>query len=273
MRLFLKIIAWLSIIFFAGASFCGLFFSAFLRVSSIKVLGADYLDISEVEKLVQVQLKGRHLNFIRKDNFILINTETIKTAVLREFREIEELEIRKKFPNKLVFSIKERDSAIIVCGETCYIADVAGKIYDEANLDGEENYNSQKLPILRNGANKNFQLEEAVLDSAYIQYVRGIQEKLRNDLEIEIERELFTPQLISGDIRAKTKEGWGIYFDRSVSLEKEISMLRAVLKNKIEKEKIKDLEYIDLRTDNKVYYKYKASSVDQKEQPAMEESI
>jgi cell division septal protein FtsQ len=90
-------------------------------------------------------------------------------------------------------------------------------------------------------------------------YIVEIREKL-SEINIEVENNFNTNSFISKDIRVKTKEGWEIYFNENVSLEKEIEMLKVVLNNKIEESQRKDLEYIDLRIDNKIYYKFREGS-------------
>jgi len=40
-------------------------------------------------------------------------------------------------------------------------------------------------------------------------------------------------------------------------------MLKVVLENKIEKNQRQDLEYIDLRIDNKIYYKFRDGTISQ----------
>jgi hypothetical protein len=102
-------------------------------------------------------------------------------------------------------------------------------------------------------------LGDAVLGQNYIGYILGIREKLKSGLNLETEDTFETPNLISNDIRVKTKEGWEIYFNEDISLDKEMEMLKAVLANEINSDQRSNLEYIDLRIDNKVFYKLQNS--------------
>ena len=54
-----------------------------------------------------------------------------------------------------------------------------------------------------------------------------------------------------------------IYFDESIPVAKEVDTLKLVLDEKINSDQRTDLEYIDLRTENKVYYKFKNSDQQQ----------
>ncbi len=56
------------------------------------------------------------------------------------------------------------------------------------------------------------------------------------------------------DLRVNTNEGWHVLFDRSRDLKNQLEALKLVLEEKIKEER-KNLEYIDLRIENRVYYK------------------
>ena len=55
------------------------------------------------------------------------------------------------------------------------------------------------------------------------------------------------------DLKAKTSAGWYIYFNPAYSVDAQIRALEMVLENEIKDSN--SLEYIDLRIDNRVYYK------------------
>ena len=63
--------------------------------------------------------------------------------------------------------------------------------------------------------------------------------------------------MISGDLRVETSEGWKIYFNKNLGSKKTFEMLKVILANNIDQEKRANLEYIDLRVNNKAYYKLK----------------
>lgn len=55
---------------------------------------------------------------------------------------------------------------------------------------------------------------------------------------------------IAADLEILTSNGWKIYFDASKDVNKQISILETVLAKKVQ-----PLEYVDLRIENRVYYK------------------
>jgi len=114
------------------------------------------------------------------------------------------------------------------------------------------------LMRLTDNGNKVIKFKSNFLTGDYVRYILDIQKGIKDDLGIDLAVDCQTPQLISGDIRIMTTDGWWIFFDNSKPVQKELDMLRAVLLEKIDKDGQRgNLEYIDLRVDNKVFYRLK----------------
>jgi cell division septal protein FtsQ len=147
---------------------------------------------------------------------------------------------------------------MVFCGAgDCFVIDEKRESYE----DFDDNAQSDFI-ILTDRSSKEVKLGEFVLDDEYMNYVIGIKNKL-GEINLETENKFSTTSFISKDIQVKTKEDWEIYFNQNISLEKEIEMLKVVLENKIEEGQRKDLEYIDLRIDNKIYYKFREGTPSQ----------
>lgn len=261
----------LMLLVFIGAIIYSIFFSQFLAVAEIEVSGTENLNPAEIRKIAEDEISGNFLGFIPRNNILLAGKKTIEKNILEKYKYAEKVEIKKDFPDSINIAVKERKFNLILCGSgKCYIIDNRGAAFMEADFSSYE-LGEDKLAVLYDGGNKNFSQGEVIFERDYMDYFLGIREKMKNELGIEIGRELLTPQIASGDIRAKTVEGWQIYFDKSIPLNKEISMLKIVLENKIDPNRRVELEYIDLRTENKVYYKFKNSEKQATDQPAPEE--
>jgi hypothetical protein len=156
--------------------------------------------------------------------------------------------------------------------------DEKGKAFEEIRENSDE-YNASDLPVLKDNSNPETNPGEQVLDPAYINFAYNAKSKLETEQDISLEREYSTPNRISGDLRVVTKEGWGIYFDAGLNVEKEVEMLKAVLDEKIPQDQRNNLEYVDLRMENKVFYKFKEGNAEEvtnedkktEEQPKVEE--
>lgn len=256
------------------ASFFGIiiyiiFFSPFLVISKIEISGNNYLKIESIRSVVDPQLAGKHLDVANKNNLILASKQSIVDALKKKFKRVDEIEITKVFPDILKIKIKERESAAIFCSQNeCFVVDNAGIPYAEADFTANE-LDESNLLIMHDNSNKKINRMENFVDEGYVSYLLDIKKELKNELDLEIDKNLYTPSLISGDIRARTFAGWEIFFDKSLPIKREISTLKLVLE-KIDKEtndknNRDNLEYIDLRMNNKVFYKFKNSEPTQGE--------
>lgn len=261
----------LIILLFLGAIVYSIFFSQFLAVTKIEINGTENLDPAEIRKIAEDEIAGNFFNFIPRNNILLVSKEAFEKNILDKYKYAEKVEIKKEFPDKLTIQIKERKFSFVFCaGATCAIVDSQGTVFTEADFEKNE-LGENNLPVFYDDGNLSFAFGEVIFSQEYMDYLVGIGEKVKSELGIDMERELRTPQIASGDIRAKTIEGWQVFFDKNIPLEKEINTLRIVLENKIEKDKRSELEYIDLRTENKVYYKFRNSEKQAEEQPVSEE--
>lgn len=266
--IFGKILILFVLIIFVGVTLYLLFFSPFLLVSKINIGGTEKLDTGAVRDVINLAISGRHLNVVPANNIILIDQGKLKESIKDKFKRIEDIEIKKVFPETLNISITERRSMLILCSAgACFIIDNDGVAYAPADFASNE-LQENELLVLNDDGNKEIRLKESVLEAGYMQYLLDIKDKLKSDLNLDIDKNYHTPQLVSGDIRVVTTEGWTIYFDSSLLVQKEIDMLKLVLSDKIDKDKRSNLEYVDLRTDNKVYYKFKNSDQPQTDSPS-----
>lgn len=262
----------LVLLVFLGAIVYSIFFSQFLVITKIKVSGTENLDPAEIRKIAETEITGNFLNFIPRNNILLAGKKSIEKNILAKYKYAEKVEIKKEFPGSLTIQVKERKISLILCGAgSCGVIDGSGTVFAEADFEKNE-LGENNLPVLYDDGNKSFAVGEVIFDQDRISYLPGIREKIKSGLGIDMERELHTPQIASGDIRAKTAEGWQVYFDENIPLDKEIGVLKIVLENKIDQNKRTELEYVDLRAGNKVYYKFKNSEKQATDQPVFPEN-
>lgn len=267
----------ISLLAFLGVIVYALFFSGFLSINQVNISGLKELDRENILKVVNSRIQGKYLGFLDKNNLLLVISGSIKKELLLGFSKIEGVSIRKKFPNTLFVDIKERESTLIFCQkENCYIVDENGIAYSKKDFSLPE-VREERLLTLIDTSEKSAFLWEQVFEKKQLDYILGIGEKMKSNLNIEMKNTYETPSRVSSDIRAVTSEEWKVYFNENISLQKEIDMLRVVLLEKIG-DKRQNLEYVDLRSDNKVYYKFKEgtqeeANKDEIVQPAEDQKV
>lgn len=234
-----------------------LFFSGFLKINKIEIFGLEKLEETAVRNIAEDKIIGKFFQAVEKNNLILFSNRGAKKTLLENFKRIEDARIEKVFPSTLKITIKERKLTMLFCnGETCYILNEKGEPYPAENFSAEE-LEKENLITLRDLSGTRIESNNNPLESDFQDFTLKIASKILDDTGIILKKNYETPSRMSGDLRAETEEGWKIFFGASVGLEKEVLMLKAVLDNKIEKERRKDLEYIDLRIDNKIFYKFR----------------
>ena len=258
---FARFLFFISALAFFAVSFYALFFSEFLEITTVDIVGNEKISREAVLENINSKIYGEYLGIIKKNNLLLARTGKIKKDLLESFKIIRNVETKRKFPNKLEIIIFERKPQLIFCGgDKCFMLDENREAYEEINLN--QNDSANNFIILTDENSKGINLGEFVLDQPYLEYVLEIKVKLE-EIGLKIENNFKAKSFISKDIRIKTEEGWEIYFNENIELEKEIEMLKVVLENKIEKNQRQDLEYIDLRIDNKIYYKFRDGTISQ----------
>lgn len=258
--IFSRILFYFLLLVFFGTLVYMLLFSGLLMVSKIEVNGNNVVVKEDIIKLVSDNLDGRYLNLIEKNNLFLFNSSRFQKEIKDRFKIIREIGIKKKFPDIIEIFIQERTEVLIFssAGKN-WVIDELGNIFDESR--GDLSYlGKSDIPIFSDESGKSFQLGDVPLDADYLSFIFDFRKRVEDMTEIDFSKEMHTPGIFSGDIRMKTQDGWELFLDKDLGADKEAEMLQVVLDNKIPKESRSNLEYIDLRTDNKVYYKFKNTS-------------
>jgi cell division septal protein FtsQ len=255
-----KILFYLLTLLFAAAVVYFLFFSGKLSVVSVEISGTKNISAGDIISEAETQLAGKYLKFLAKNNILLVRDGKIQAALTGRFRLIEDVTVKKKFPNTLLIDVFERTPTLAVCDPACFMLDENGTAYDQvdSNVDAFKSQNLIELSV-QGGLNAALG-QKNVLDKDYMHYILSIRPRLKSDLNLDISLDFQTPNPMAEEADVKTQQGWLIYFNTQIPLDKELQMLGAVLGSQIPSDQQSNLEYIDLRIDNKVYYKLKNSN-------------
>ena len=250
-------IFWLVLLSFFGVVGYTLFFSGFLRINRIVIEGTVKLNNDQVRNEINAQLSGNYLNIIPKSNIIYLRMENLKIKLKEQFKIIDDVKIKREFPDTIFVAIKEKKPLLLIKNkEEEFVIDDLGMAYLKSDFD---QHLINDLPTLVDTGGNYIQAKSKALETGYINFILEAKKRLRKDLDIETKNEIYTPSIVSGDIIMEAKEGWKIYFNSDIGVDKEIEILRAVLGKMFDDDKRADLEYIDLRINNKALYKFKGT--------------
>lgn len=262
----------------AGAVYF-LLFSPVFKIKEIKISGNDLVATEKIQAAALPLLQTKNLKLIPADNFFVLSSQNFKDKIFESFAEIEKVEIKKMLPGKLEILIVERQPAAIYCqagieptlapapsatslvsrspsakeknklpeSEKCFFLDESGIIYREA-----PKISGSLMPIFYYQGEQSLGLRTPVVASSTIFFASQAKKELRNS---NIDLAGFLIKGLAGlELSALTEEGWFIYFDTNRSAVVQAKVLEALLENEI-KQKRTNLEYVDLRVANRVYYR------------------
>ncbi len=252
-----RVVFYLLLFLFLGITAYVLIFSAFMKVKNCVLSGTSELSHDEALRKAKSSLEGNFFGFIPRNNFFLVSRERIKRSLTNEFKKIKEVEIKKIFPQTLIVNIAERKSLIVWCSAgPCYILDEQGYAYTGTDLDSPEVVQNNLIKIIDTGARPVI-LGEKILSEEYIRYLINLREETEKASVAGINSEWITPSIAAEELEIITREGWKIFFSAKITPVKAVRTLKTFLEEEIDEEKRKKLDYVDLRVENKVYYKLK----------------
>lgn len=265
-----RVVFYLLLLLFLGITIYILIFSAFMRVENCVLSGTDELPHGDVLKKAKGSLKGKFLGFIPRNNFFMASGKKISRELTAEFKKIKSVEVKKIFPQSVIINITERKSLIVWCsGGPCYILDEQGYAYTSTDLDSPEVVQNNLIKITDTGARPVI-LGEKVLSKEHIRHLVDLREEIEKSPVVEITSEWTTPSAVAGELEILTQEGWKIFFSAKITPGKATRTLKAFLEEEMDSEKRGKLEYVDLRVENKVYYKIKTQEEEQKNEETEE---
>lgn len=220
---------------------------SYFAISEIKIFGNQKVSTEEIETLIQKEISTKIL-FLESRSIFLISLKSINREILDKFPKIDRVDFDRDFPNSLIVSIKEREPvAILSVDNNNCIIDYKGVMFEKT----PEINNEQLLVIKAAEIESEITLGKTLISASDMSKILEIQSELK-ELELDIN---FVEIAKDYRVNVELLEGWKIYFDSENDVSRQILNLNLVLKEKILPEERENLEYVDLRFGNQIYYK------------------
>jgi len=250
-RLVYKILAGVGVVGIISAAITFLFYIPSLRVKTIAISGLDSASEKELRLEIFEALGARRLWVLPKDHLIFFPRKEIEALLADKFR-VKQFQLEKNFPSSLKIAITARETWAIWCSlqnpKNCLLLDKEGLAFEKA----PEIAGSIVLKII--DARGGDFLGKNILPPAEFQKILFL---------IENVTKRAGENVLTADIKASgetyllhLKSGWYLILDNETDQERAVENLVLALNSEI-KENRANLEYIDLRFPDKVFYKYK----------------
>lgn len=253
---FLVIVFYTLLVCFVGVLVYVLFFSLYLNVANVTISGTKELNSQEIQQVVNDSLQGKYLGLIPKNNFLFVSQDKIENLLSENYKKIRSLRVSKKFPDTVNIDIDERKALLVWCSaEKCYLLDENGAAYGEADFSSPELTGNNLLQI-NDTSGREVIVGTNVIEPSYEQYVLSIKDAM-SAVGFETTGQYYTPSRMAEEINVKTSQDSALYFSTQFPLESAMRTLSTVLKKEIPEDKRGEIAYIDLRNENKAFYKFK----------------
>lgn len=228
----------------------GLFLTPVFAIERVDIQGTVGLSREALRQAVQHQLQGRRWHLVSQRNILALDTKTFEQELEEQFA-IADIKIKKDHPHTIVINVVEQArSALWSARGKLYALDgqgvITGEVQQLAAPSAAVIYDkSAKVPVPK----------EHVLAQPVVDFVIALLQNER--IQALHPQFLLVEEPNKSEIELKVGEGWRIYFDTSAPLSSQLQNLDLTLRNTITPDARKNLEYIDLRFGERVYYKMK----------------
>jgi len=231
-----------------------LFYSPYFEIKKIEIFGLEKISESEIKEIIQSQIANYRFLIFRQKNIFWFDEKLAEKNINSKY-VLTSLKINKKLPETIEIILEEKKPALIwKTGEKFYYADWNGIIIHELSQDEVSTVLNQKvMPLVYDENNQTLEIKNEILTSQLVQFIVNLNNNLSKEttnLVIEGFKVVNKPNTI---IKALANNGWQIYFTGSQDLDSQIKKLNLFLKENKEEKNIQ--EYIDLRFEDRVYYK------------------
>lgn len=249
-RFIKKLIFLFLIPFFIFVSIIALFYIPYFKIKKISIEGNSSIDQEKIMTEISGHLLSKQLEIFPKDNILILPKKEIINGLLEKFPRLKTVSLSKNFPNAISVKVEERNNEALFCfknkDEGCAFIDKDGFVFEKAPYFSPGVY----LTFLEE-ATSTWKSSFQVISEEQFKKIIDFKNLLAGEgikiLQIIIKKE--------GIYQLQTNEGWSILLNEKNDSQLTYQNLKTTL-DQI-KDKRKNLDYIDLRFGNKVFYKFR----------------
>jgi|GEM_PF-1831198 len=244
-------------------------FSDFYHITNIEIYGNQIISTEDLLDLTNNFLNQKRF-FVFKNKNIFISSRKNLRQKINQAILLDDIKIEKILPNTLRIIINEKEAVLkwITDGQE-YLIGKQGiiikrfhklktpkifQIGDLAPLE-DNSYNNDFLKI-DNLAPEPVNLGDYVLKQGDIEFILNLANEARKSEYLRIKK-ISVPNILPQYLIIENEGDWKIYFNLADSLTNQLNRLNILIAEKIKKENLRAVDYIDLRLGESVYYKMK----------------
>lgn len=218
-------------------------------VKAVTVLDAREQTTTAIQDIVEQQLAAAPFG----RTIFLVQTGTIADAIRRHLPAVRTVSVIRTLPGTLRVVIQEKKPAVILLSNgTYYFVDETGVPFEEAHL---ETLPGIVLPTVKNDDQSAVvTIGVPAVAPSFVSFITYVQKHLPEVLAAEVV-EIHIPSLAAREVHVLLNSNWRLLFDVTRDPAKQLGILQRVANELISPEEQTQLQYIDLRIKDRVYYR------------------
>ncbi len=225
------------------------FYFDYFRIKNIAVEGNSFIEKEKIIGNINNSISGKYFYIIPKNNILIASKKEIADNLLNNFFRVKSADISKKLPDGLMIKIEERNPSALLCEDkNCFFVDDSGYVFEESPFFSGDIF----IKFIDQRNERNFSANTKILSEEEFKNLVNFSELLSKD-GIRISGIILKNE---GLYEFHISEQWYILLSQRSDYKISFDNLKIALNEQI-KEKRPELEYVDIRLQNKVFFKYR----------------
>lgn len=227
-----------------------LIYSPLFEIKKVAVSGTGKTElVNRLQRIVKDEINERKWLIFPKNNYFILNEKNLWLEI-NDRLVLDELEVNKKLLHTLKIYVKDKVPVLLLeDGRENYYVDKEGLVLRAVKLEDIEYI----LPHASYSTSTKVIVGRNVLSKDNIQFIEKVFGRLNSKSNSwQMDKVIFT-EFKNSQLDFYTNEGWYFILNTELEMEKQLDNLDALLDQKIEDRK--NLEYIDLRIEDRIFYR------------------
>ena len=251
-RFFRKTFFYLLVLLIIAPTVVWYLFSERFKIQDVEISGARRVSEDALRENAFMLLEQKYLYILPKNFIWTVDKAGMARDLKKSFPSIKDIEVRRKFFRTITISFREYEQWGVLCHrepEECFWVDRDGALFESA-----PSFSGLIVPKIKDKRSIDYTIGGRYLSAELMKLITFFNERTLSDnnlqsLQFAIDEKDETLQL-------KTRGGWDILLLASNDPEAAYKNLTLALLHEI-KDRVADLDYIDLRFGSRIFYKFK----------------
>ena len=232
--------------------------STFVEINKFEIQGTNRVNENEILDMVNDKISGDIILCLKKNNYFFINVNAIQDDILQD-KKIREVIVQKEFPGTIHINITEQEVLPIWClgsiEGNCFVLEdgIATSVVKLSEDVIVQNEHFVVVDQVRGEIN----VGDRIIATEMLNKIEKLGEELIYVLDTVIEQPYIIESQGSHEIRFVTDEGWHVVVDLTQDVDEILYIAKLFIKKVELPSHRNDLEYIDMRFPEKIFYKMK----------------